>query len=514
MRHTIITTIQNTPSGTPGSSDGVMMMVCQGVATTGGTNALVLDTAYLGSHLSDFVTGLNITPDYDVVNSTNVYQQVSEFYAEAGDGAFLWLVVTSTSTVFATYCAYSTGTTFLNLVRGTIQSDLAMRAKMIGMSYNPPTTQQAATDFDSGALAAIPVLQAAALGLASEGFPVSFILDGNNMSSTATSATIGSMATKLAPQVSFCITGSKPNGASSIGAALGRFAKISVGHGFGETDDGPISLTQGFLTNGVSTLISATPVSQGTNLTAGHTYMVLNGPVTYAGTVYSFGSTLLCVTGTLGFTGSGTSVVDITATATIIAATKYYVLAGPVTSGGITYQTGDIFVSGAAITSLTGGFVTALKSTDVTKLFQTDYENYGDKQFLFYSPYYQLSGLYWNDGATCDLTTNPLSTQEFNRVANKMVAALLSFLSLLKGKNVPIDIKTGLVTFAFVSAKQADFDAAYINPLVITNDISGGTLTLVGTPNGVNTVNWTYTLTINGEPITGSATGTVTFSNS
>jgi hypothetical protein len=132
---------------------------------------------------------------------------------------------------------------------------------------------------------------------------------------------------------------------------------------------------------------------------------------------------------------------------------------------------------------------------------------------MFHCPFYQLSGLYWNDGGTCDLATKPLSTQEFNRVANKMVSNLLDFLSLLKGKNVPISIKTGLVSLAFTMAKQADFYQTYINPLILTNDISGGNLSLTGTPNGVNTVNWTYVLTINGEPITGSATGTVTFSN-
>ena len=512
MRHTIITTILNTPSGTPSSSDGVMMLVCKGIATTGGTHALVLDTAYLGSKLDDFVTGLNITPNYDVVNGFSVYQQIKEFYDEAGDGAYLWLVVTANTTAYATYCAYATGTTFLNLVRGTIQSDLAMRVKMIGLCYKPPATQQSSTDFDSDALATIPIAQAAAVGLSSEGFPVSFIIDGMNMSSAATSATIGSMAAKLAPAVSFCITGSKPNGVASVGAALGRFARISVGHGFGETDDGPISLTSSFLTNGASVAITGTVINQGTNLTAGHSYMVLFGPVTYNGTVYNYGDIFLCVLGTLGFTGAGTTVVDLTAAGTISAASKYIVLAGPVTSNSIVYQTGQIFV--ATTTSFTGGFVSLMLATDVSKLFQSDYIAYGDKQYMFHCPYYQLSGLYWNDGATCDLATKPLSTQEFNRVGNKMVSALLNFLALLKGKNVPIDKISGLVSLSFTSAKQEDFFNTYINPMIVNNDISGGSLSLVGTPNGVNTVNWTYTLTINGQPITGSATGTVTFSKS
>lgn len=508
MRHTIITTINNSPSGVPGSSDGVTMLVCQGVAATTGTRALVLDTAYLGSKLDDFVTGLGITSDYDQVNGLNVYQHVKEFYDEAGDGAYLWLVVCSTATVFATYCA---GTTFKNLIRGTIQTDITKRVKMIGVCFNPPTTTQSSTDFDSDALATIPVLQATEVALAAEGFPFSSILDGSNMSSTATSTTLANVSTKNAPTVSFCITGSKPNGSASVGAALGRFARITVGHGFGATEDGPISMQSSYLTNGVSTLISGASISQGTNLTAGHSYMVLNGPVTYNGTVYSFVDIFLVATGTLGFTGANTTVVDVTTAGTISAASKYYVLKGPVVSNGITYNTGDTFV--ATATSFTGGFVTLMNSTDVTKLFLSDYELLGDKQYMFHCPFYQLSGLYWNDGATCDLATKPLSTQEFNRVANKMVSNLLDFLSLLKGKNVPISTKTGLVSLAFTTAKQSDFYQTYINPLMITNDISGGNLSLVGTPNGVNTVNWTYTLTINGEPITGSATGTVTFSN-
>ena len=507
MRHTIITTILNTPSGTPSSSDGVMMMVCVGAATTGGTHALVLDTAYLGSKLDDFVTGLNITPDYDVVGGYSVYQQIKEFYDEAGDGAYLWLVVTATA--YATYFASATNTTFLNLVRGTIQSDLAMRAKMIGVCFKPPTSANISTDFNADALASIPLLQAVVLTLSAEGFPLSFILEGNNMLSTATSATIGTMATKLAPAVSFCITGSKPNGVGSVGAALGRFARISVGHGFGETDDGPISLTSSFLTNGIATLISGSVITHGTDLTEGHTYMVLHLS-TYNGVSYSFGSTFLCLTGIKAFTVG--TVVDITASGTIVNATKYYVIAGPITSDSIVYATGAIFVS--TTTTFTGGFVAALTATDVTKLFQADIIAYGDKQYMFHCPFYQLSGLYWNDGATCDLSTKPLSTQEFNRVGNKMVSALLNTLSLLKGKNVPIDTKTGLVSLSFTSAKQEDFFQTYINAMITNNDISGGSLSLVGTPNGVNTVNWTYVLTINGEPITGSATGTVTFSNS
>ena len=507
--HTIKTIINNSPTGTPSPEDGVMMLVVHGVV---GASSLVLDTAYLGSSLASFAA-LGITNDFDVVNGLTVYQQVSEFYAEAGDGAYLWLVVTAKAGAYATYVA---STTFKNLIRGTIQADITKRAKMIGICYDPPTAQQSTADFPSDVTATLIALQATQVAMAADGFPFSAILDGYNMSSTATSNTIQTMATKACPSVSTCITGSTPNGVASVGAALGRLARISIGHGFGETDDGPISLTTTYLTNGVSLFINGAAISAGTALTATHSYMVLTGPVAYNGTIYSFGSPFYCSAGVTTFTGG--TVADLTSTGTVAINSPYLVVAGPITYNGAVYGTGQKFVTDGTHTTFTGGIVQLLNSTDVTKLFQDDYNNFGSKQYLFYCPYYQLSGLYWNDGATCDLAVNPLSTQEYNRVGNHFLSALLNFLALLKGKNVPIDNKTGLVEASFVKTQQQIFFDTYIKPALIpvapntVGDISDGSLVLIGTPNG-NQVNWTYTLTIIGTPLVGSANGTIVFSN-
>ena len=507
--HTIKTTVNNSPTGTPSPEDGVMMMIVRGAV---GASSLVLDTAYLGSSLAAF-TAQGITKDFDVLNGLTVYQQVKEFYDEAGDGAYLWLVITAKANAFATYVA---STTFKNLIRGTIQSDVTKRAKMVGFCYDPPATVQSAADFPSDVTATLPALQLTQAALALEGFPISAIVDGYNMSSTVTSDTIQTMATKSCPSISLCITGSTPNGVSSVGSALGRFARISMGHGFGETDDGPISLTTSYLTNGVSTFVNATAITAGTNLTATHSYMVVTGPVTYNGTVYPFGSTFLVSVGTLSFTGG--TVIDLAVSGTVATTSTYLVVAGTVTYNSVVYGTGSKFTTDGSHTTFTGGIVQVLNSTDVTKLFQNDYYNFGSKQYMFHCPYYQLSGLYWNDGATCDLVVNPLSTQEYNRVGNHFLSALLNFLSLLKGKNVPIDSKTGLVTASFTKTQQQIFYDTYIKPAIIpvapqtVGDISDGNLVLVGTPNG-NQVNWTYTLTIIGTPLVGSANGTIVFSN-
>jgi Protein of unknown function (DUF2586) len=512
--HTIKTVIINTPTGIPGSTDGVMMIVCKGVAITG---SLVLDTAYLGNSMASF-TGIGITPDYDYVNSLSVYQQVSEFYKEAGDGAYLWLVVTATNTAFNTYVNGSGSTTFQNLIRGTIQSDPTMRVKMIGLCFAPPTTQQSANDFPAEVLATIQALQLTQAALFQDGFSFSAIIDGYNMSSSTTPATIITMVTQNCQSISLCITGSKPNGIASVGAALGRFSRITIGHGFGEVDDGPISLLTAYLTNGVAVPILGTIITQGTALTATHSYMVVFGPVTYNGIVYSVGQIFTVVSGTLQFTGTGSTVVDLTTAGTVVVGHTYQVMFGPITYNSIMYGTGQSFTAVTGQTSFTGGIVFELLSTNVVKLFPADVKALGDKQYMFMLKLFNQSGLYWNDGGTCIVDTTPLSTQEFNRVGNALSADLLDFLTTqLRGKNVPIDIKTKLVARTFTAAKEADFSRLYIEPLMIAKapntvgDISNGSLSLVGTPNGANKVDWTYTLTINGTPITGNMTGTVQF---
>jgi len=86
----------------------------------------------------------------------------------------------------------------------------------------------------------------------------------------------------------------------------------------------------------------------------------------------------------------------------------------------------------------------------------------------------------------------------------------------LMGANIPLDANTGLAALSFVTTLQTQFVQTYMDPLVASNDISApasGTqpFVIVGTPNGASTINWTYTLLINGTPITGSVVGQVKF---
>lgn len=451
MKHQINTTVINKSLGVPVSSDGVMMLVCKAVAVT---STFALDTAYLCTKVDDLAT-LGITAAYDTTNGVAVYKQASEFYAQAGDGAKLWLVGVAKATAYATYVA---GSTFKGLIRGTATADPLNRVKMLGMCYDVPSATQSSADFPTDVTDTITALQATQVTLFNEGFPFSAIIDGYNMSSTVTPSTIGTMATKGKYSISLCITSTKGDGVSQVGYALGRFARISIGHGFGAVNDGSTVATSAYLTNGITIAATGT-------LTVGQVYTVAGGSITYNSVVYTVGQSFTCV---LGFT---------------------------------------------TFTTSAGGYVIN-NSTPITSLTPSDIDSLGEKQFMFLRTWSEHSGYYWNDGATCEDSTLPLSTQEFNRVANYFASASRSYVIDTMGSSVPIDKVTGLVSDSYTIMLQGDFDRQYIAPLregTGTGDISDGKVTFVGTPNGTQ-VAWTITIKILPKPLVGSSSTTIEFS--
>lgn len=450
MQHNVSITVINNAAGVAPQSDGVMGLFVKAVAVS---TTFTLGTAYLLTQLSD-LTDLGVNAAYDVTNGTAVYQQVSEFYAQAGDGALLWLVGVAKATAFADYVATEP---FKALVRGTATADPANRVKMIGFAYDVPTTLQSATDFPADVLAAITAIETVRLSLFQEGYQFSAILDGYNMSSTVSPSALGSMATKSAPGVSLCITGSKGNGVSGVGLALGRFARITIGHGFGAVEDGPMNVTNTFLTNSVLLTTSGT-------LIVGEVYTVFGGVVTYNAATYAVGKTFTAVTGHTSFT------------------------------------------------SAAGGYVVS-NSTPISSLTPADINALGSKQYMFLRTWFSKSGYYWNDGATCELSTKPLSTQEYNRVANALSADALVFFIDQMGKNLPLNAATGAVDQGYLNAKQSEFFDTYIVPLAVnsgTGDLTTAALTLAG-PNFNATKTMTFKLKIVPTPILGGVTGTVEF---
>jgi hypothetical protein len=452
MDHPINIVVINNAVGVAQSSDGVMMLICKAVPIS---TTFAMDTAYLITQLTDLAT-LGITAALDVTNGTAIYQQISEFYQQAGDGAKLWVVGYAKASAFKDYVASAT---FKGIIRGTAVADNMNRVKMLGLCYDVPSASQTATDFPSDVADTITALQTVTTQLFNEGYQFSSIIDGYNMSTTVTPSTVGTMATKAAPSVSLCITGSKPNGVSSVGMALGRFARISIGHGFGAVADGPVVATTAFLTNGVSIAAAGT-------LTVGVTYIAFGGTVTYNGATYLAGQSFIAVTDHTTFTTADT---------------------------GVVYST----------------------NSSVVKLTPADVTSLGQKQFMFLRTWANHSGYFWNDGATCELSTKQLSTQEYNRVANSLSADALAFFIDEMGKNLPLDTKTGNVDAIYLNAKQKEFYDTYIAQLTIASgsgDLSDGSLVVSGVNfNATKTLN--FLLNLVPTPILGKVNGTIQFSS-
>lgn len=453
MKHTITVNVLNSQVGIPSSNDGIFMLFIQAVIH-GATFAL--ETPYLLTQLSD-LEALGVDANYDTANNLCVHQQVSEFYQEAGPGALLWLVGVATNTA---YTNYVTTANFLAHIQQTIQKDPAQRAKMLGFCYAVPQALQQAGDFPADILSAIPAIHNALNNLFAQGFQLSAILDGANMSSNVTPTTIGSLAGLASPNVSLCITSTLGNGVSQVGLALGRFSRISIGHGLGAVADGPRNVTTAFLTNG-------TMAVAGQALIVGDTYLVVGNQVIYNGVTYNPGQTFTAVNGQPNFT----------------------------------------LPAGVA-----GGYA-VLNSTPILSLQQPAIDALGTKQYLFLRYWFGYSGFYWNDGATADNPVDALSSQEFNRVANNLSAAALFFLIGKVGANYPLNTATGAISQTVLNAWQSDFYTKYIKPLTVaqgSGDITDGEL-ILSAPNFLATRQVTFTLNIVPTPIMGSATGTVEF---
>jgi hypothetical protein len=436
----------NNPTGQPVSADGVKGIVCQATAVA---STFVLGTSYLLTQESDIDT-LGIT----AVNNPALYQQITEFYEQAGDGAKLWVTGISTGTSFATYVASAA---FKTMIRGTGIADILNLVKGIGFCYAIPTTEQSSTDFPTDVTATIPLFQTALNEMFLEGYQLYGVIDGYNMSSTVSIANLGTMADKNAYKIGLCITGSKGNGISSVGSLLGKLARISVGTSVGKIKDGPIAPQTMYLTNGIN-------IAAGSNMVVDQYYTVAGGAITYNGTVYEIDDVFQCVTGHLTFTTSA------------------------------------------------GGYVIH-NSTSVKSMNQNDFTNLGNKQFIFARTWGSEPGYYWNDGATCTALTDAFANIEYNRVANKLAADGISYWTKEIGTNIIVDTATGNADSGYLGGKNEKYKSIYVQPLKDNGDITDARMTSTGI-NYTSNKSISWKLEIVPAPALSNVNGTIEYVNS
>lgn len=107
--------------------------------------------------------------------------------------------------------------------------------------------------------------------------------------------------------------------------------------------------------------------------------------------------------------------------------------------------------------------------TPVGKVNRSKCEEIGGKQYIFTRTRPQCSGVYYNDGATCNDPTMALSSLEFVRVGNKVCDMAEAFFVLLLNTNIPTDAN-GEIDAGYKASTLADLDARYLAPMVRRGD--------------------------------------------
>lgn len=223
----------------PGA-DGVVGLVCTAVAV-GGDGKLQLAVPYVLRKLDD-LTALGISADADDANAF-LYRHVAEFYAEAGEGAELWLMCFP-NTEKQSYLVDQSRADAKALIQAANG-----RIKMLAIAFNPdanyePTITNA---LDADLVSSLMKAQALAEWATNSLYaPLTILLEAREFTGDATALTDLSEYSdnRVGVLLGDTVSGSK---GAAIGLLLGRIARIPVQRHIGRVRDLALKTLQAFI---------------------------------------------------------------------------------------------------------------------------------------------------------------------------------------------------------------------------------------------------------------------------
>ncbi len=257
--------IQNGALGlTAGTSDGVAALVLSGVAVP--SNIALLEPKQLFS--TDEAKALGLDEAYDTANGTEVYKNIKDFYAQAGEGAALWIMLYANTTLMVTVAdkANNLAKKVLDAAGGNIR--LMAIGRVPDGAYVPAYTN----GFDDDAYDSIAVAHALAEEYASQFKPLRVLIGANDYQGTVAALTDlkGNTNNRIGVVATTDVAGSTN---ASIGLALGRLASIPVQRNMGRVKDGDLGVADSFMTDGVTTIEEMTSGEQNQLHNKGYLFM-------------------------------------------------------------------------------------------------------------------------------------------------------------------------------------------------------------------------------------------------
>ncbi len=220
------------------SDDGVAGLILTGAAVAG---KLELNTVYQLSSPRD-LTKYGITAE----NNPLAYKELTAFYAEAGDGAELYLLIVSSATTLTQMCGSEDGSPLTKLItygRGRIR--LVGVNRLLPLEYETDTSK---TGIDNDAVTAAAAAHATGESFAEKVMPFRCLMPA--VAWDGTTDNLFKPREASYNRVGFVMASDdKTDRSAAIGQVLGRAAKNPVNYSLARVKSGSIAVN-GWLTNG------------------------------------------------------------------------------------------------------------------------------------------------------------------------------------------------------------------------------------------------------------------------
>lgn len=213
---------------------GVAAMIGTGVAVAG---AIALSSPKLVYSLPDAMA-----QGIDEVNNPVMYRHIKEFYAEAGDGSELYIMLVPDTMSQTQMCDRTNMvgvTKLINYARGRVRIWTCFYTPAVG--YTPVLTN----GIDGDVYTAIAKAQQTNEYYATNQMPARSIVEGRAF--TGVSANLTDLKTMSNNRVAVLIGGSLSDGTCSVGLLLGRLAKIPVQRKVSRNKNGKLIIDQAFV---------------------------------------------------------------------------------------------------------------------------------------------------------------------------------------------------------------------------------------------------------------------------
>jgi Protein of unknown function (DUF2586) len=195
---------------------------------------------------------MGLTQANDATENIDAWQQIKEFYDEAGNGASLYFMTYPMERTITQMCdPTNTGTNSVRTLLDYAEGRIVLLA--IGRYINPTVVYNQVTQggIDQDVHTAMPKLNALSLEYMANFAPFCGIIDGRGWNGVVGDLT--DLHTYQYPKVSVMLGGSALSKKSaSVGLALGRLAKLPVQRNVGRVKDGGVNVTTPTFTSGES----------------------------------------------------------------------------------------------------------------------------------------------------------------------------------------------------------------------------------------------------------------------